>query len=74
MVLRISLVAAALLAAVGGSGCCHKCGSRACASPAIVNTAPVACPCPDPCTSGAVTAPAVPAYSSPAPCCNGYPR
>jgi len=76
MVLRYLCGGAALAAAFLATGCCcwHPCKSRACAPPAVVNTAPVACPCPDQCAPAVAPPAPVQAYSPPAPCCNGFPR
>jgi hypothetical protein len=77
MVLRHVFSGLALLATLCVAGCCcsHCCKSRACARPAIVGTAPVCCPAPDPCCApAAVPPPPAAAYSSPAPCCTGLRR
>jgi hypothetical protein len=71
MVLRHLFAGLALAALLGTAGCCHSCGRTCSAPPAIVNTAPVNYPPPDPCCGGA---PPVQAYSSPAPCCTSLKR
>ena len=71
--LGAGLVLALTLMATGC--CCHR---RTCAPPAVVGSAPVAVPAPDPCCGTRQPVPpapaAVPAYSSPAVYGTGYDR